>query len=134
MHFVDVADGAVAPTRCPAAGCVVDLREARPLRKITRMERRKDLRHGFRCVVTLRCLRSRRVLAGFKAEDVSASGLRVRSSAPHTLAPGDRLEVQLVGYASEAAGGEALVFATAGMVVRSEDHIAALRFDAPLSL
>jgi hypothetical protein len=97
------------------------------------MERRKDYRHLFRYRLSLRCARTKRVIADVATDDVSASGLSLRANHPHGLEVGDKCEVQLfarvVGQNSE----DTLVMATDAVVVRSDPVTAALRFEAPLT-
>jgi len=97
------------------------------------MERRRDPRHGFQYVLTLRCPRTRRLWADLVTRDVSASGIRVRADAPHGLRAGDLLEVQLVGAVPAGDGGETLVMAADATVVRAGKRSAALRFETPLA-
>ena len=59
------------------------------------MERRRDYRHGFRYLLSLKCRKSLRVRNDLITEDVSASGLRLTSDSPHGLRPGDKMEIQL---------------------------------------
>jgi hypothetical protein len=97
------------------------------------MERRKDYRHAFRYRLSLRCARTKRVIADIATDDVSASGLSLSSSTPHGLLPGDRCEVQLFARVLGQNTEDTLVMATDAVVVRSDDVTAALRFEAPLS-
>ena len=97
------------------------------------MERRRDYRHGFRYMLSLKCRRSQRVRNDLITEDVSASGLRLTSDRPHGLRPGDRLEVQLFARVPGNGDAETLVMATDATVVRAEKRMAALRFEAPLA-
>ena len=96
------------------------------------MERRRDYRHGFRYLLSLKCRRTQRVRNDLITEDVSASGLRLRADHPHGLRPGDRLEVQLFARVPGDGEPETLVMATDATVVRAERRVAALRFEAPL--
>jgi hypothetical protein len=98
------------------------------------MERRRDYRQELEYALSLKCPRTRRVLDGLSTEDVSASGLRFRSGAPHGLSVGDRLELQLVArIPGRKPEDDRLVMATCAVVVRVEEHEGALRFEAPLA-
>jgi hypothetical protein len=97
------------------------------------MERRRDYRHGFRYLLSLKCRRTHRVRNDFITEDVSASGLRLSADGPHGLEPGDRMEVQLFARVPGNGDSETLVMATDATVVRAGKRMAALRFEAPLA-
>jgi len=97
------------------------------------MERRRDYRHAVRYRVSLRCARTKRVIADITTDDVSASGLMVSAHAPHGLEVGDRCEVQLFARVLGPGAEDTLVMATDAVVVRSDDVTAALRFEAPLA-
>jgi hypothetical protein len=97
------------------------------------MERRKDYRHAFRYRLSLRCARTKRVIADVTTEDVSASGLSLAAHSPHGLVVGDRCEVQLFARVLGPNSEDTLVMATDAVVVRSEETSAALRFEAPLA-
>lgn len=98
------------------------------------MERRRDYRHLFRYRLSLRCERTKRVIADVTTDDVSASGLSLSAFSPHGLAVGDRCEVQLFARVTGPNRSEdTLVMATDAVVVRSDPKSAALRFEAPLS-
>ena len=96
------------------------------------MERRKDYRHGFRYMVSLKCRRTQRLVHDINTEDVSASGLSFIADDPHGFHPGDRLEVQLFARIPNARGGDLMVMASDAVVVRAEGKTAALQFDGPL--
>jgi hypothetical protein len=96
------------------------------------MERRRDYRHGFRYLLSLKCRRTSRVRNDLITEDVSASGLRLVADRPHGLRPGDQLEIQLFARVPGHGESETLVMATHATVVRAEKRMAALRFEAPL--
>jgi hypothetical protein len=96
------------------------------------MERRRDYRHGFRYLLSVKCRRTLRVRNDLMTEDVSASGLRLAADTPHGLRPGDRIEVQLFARVPGNGDAETLVMATDATVVRTGKHMAALRFEAPL--
>ena len=97
------------------------------------MERRRDYRHGFRYLLSLKCRKSLRVRNDLITEDVSASGLRLTSDSPHGLRPGDKMEIQLFARVPGNGEAETLVMATDATVVRAEKRMAALRFEAPLA-
>ena len=97
------------------------------------MERRRDYRHAFRYRLSLRCARTKRVIADVSTEDVSASGLSLHATGPHGLLVGDRCEVQLFARVLGPNAEDTLVMATDAIVVRSDDTSAALRFEAPLA-
>jgi hypothetical protein len=97
------------------------------------MERRRDYRHGFRYLLSLKCRKSLRVRNDLITEDVSASGLRLTSDSPHGLRPGDKMEIQLFARVPGNGQAETLVMATDATVVRAEKRMAALRFEAPLA-
>jgi len=97
------------------------------------MERRRDYRHGFRYLLSLKCRKSLRVRNDLITEDVSASGLRLTSDSPHGLRPGDKMEIQLFASVPGNGDAETLVMATDATVVRAEKRMAALRFEAPLA-
>lgn len=97
------------------------------------MERRRDYRHGFRYLLSLKCRRTLRVRNDFITEDVSASGLRLSADGHHGLQPGDRMEVQLFARVPGNGDAETLVMATDATVVRAEKRMVALRFEAPLA-
>jgi len=97
------------------------------------MERRRDYRHGFRYLLSLKCRKSLRVRNDLITEDVSASGLRLTSDSPHGLRPGDKMEIQLFARVPGNGDAETLVMATDATVVRAEKRMAALRFEAPLA-
>ncbi|MHC4548149.1 MAG: PilZ domain-containing protein [Planctomycetota bacterium] len=96
------------------------------------MERRRDFRHGFRYMLSLKCRRTQRVMHDLVTKDVSASGLSLRADLPHGLEAGDRLEVQLFARVPTDDGTDTLVMATDAVVVRTGHRTAALRFEAPL--
>jgi hypothetical protein len=97
------------------------------------MERRRDFRHTFRYLLSLKCRRTLRVHNDFITEDVSASGLRLTADRPHGLRPGDRMEIQLFARVPGNGEAETLVMATDATVVRATRKTAALRFEAPLA-
>jgi len=97
------------------------------------MERRRDYRHGFRYLLSVKCRKSLRVRNDLITEDVSASGLRLTSDSPHGLRPGDKMEIQLFARVPGNGDAETLVMATDATVVRAEKRMAALRFEAPLA-
>jgi hypothetical protein len=97
------------------------------------MERRRDYRHAFRYRLSLRCDRTKRVIADVSTEDVSASGLSLHAHSPHGLVVGDRCEIQLFARVLGQKNEDTLVMATDAVVVRSDETSAALRFEAPLS-
>jgi len=97
------------------------------------MERRKDYRHAFRYRLSLRCARTKRVIADVTTEDVSASGLSLSAHVPHGLVTGDKCEVQLFARVLAPNSEDTLVMATDAVVVRSDEMTAALRFEAPLA-
>ena len=97
------------------------------------MERRRDYRHGFRYLLSVKCRKSLRVRNDLITEDVSASGLRLTSDSPHGLRPGDNMEIQLFARVPGNGDAETLVMATDATVVRAEKRMAALRFEAPLA-
>ena len=97
------------------------------------MERRRDYRHGFRYLLSLKCRKSLRVRNDLITEDVSASGLRLTSDSPHGLRPGDKMEIQLFARVPGNGDAETLVMATDATVIRAEKRMAALRFEAPLA-
>jgi hypothetical protein len=97
------------------------------------MERRKDYRHLFRYRLSLRCARTKRVIADVTTDDVSASGLSLSAHSPHGLVVGDKCEVQLFARVLGQNSEDTLVMATDAVVVRSDPVTAALRFEAPLA-
>lgn len=97
------------------------------------MERRKDYRHLFRYRLSLRCARTKRVIADVSTDDVSASGLLLSAQSPHGLVVGDKCEVQLFARVLGPNSDDTLVMATDAVVVRSDPVTAALRFEAPLT-
>ena len=98
------------------------------------MERRRDSRHGLRCLFSLRCGTTRRVWDGLETQDVSASGLRFVAHRPHGLHAGDRIEVRLhAPVGRPLAWTEVLVLATDAVVLRAGECEAALRFERPLA-
>ncbi|HEX5136844.1 MAG TPA: PilZ domain-containing protein [Planctomycetota bacterium] len=97
------------------------------------MERRRDYRHLFRYRLSLRCARTKRVIADVTTEDVSASGLSLSAHSPHGLRVGDKCEVQLFARVLGPHTEDTLVMATDAVVIRSDKATAALRFEAPLA-
>ena len=97
------------------------------------MERRRDYRHRVRYRVSVQCKRTNRVLTGLACENVSASGVRVVSDAPHGFSVGDRTEVQIVAEYPSHEGGDALVMATQATIVRASRVTASFAFAAPLA-
>lgn len=97
------------------------------------MERRRDYRHCARYRVSVQCKRTNRVLSDLACENVSASGLRIVSDAPHGFAVGDRTEIQIVAEYPSHEGGDTLVMATTATIVRADRISASFAFAAPLA-
>ena len=100
-----------------------------------RMERRRDYRHVLAYTVSLKCPHSRRVIDRAWTEDVSASGVRIRTEIPHEFQLGDQLELRLFAPISGAVAsfGDVLTLATDAVVTRCDVTTASMSFKAPFA-
>ena len=101
---------------------------------MARMERRRDYRHVLAYTVSLKCPHTRRIIDRAWTEDVSASGVRIRTEQPHELQRGDRLELRLFAPISGlvASFGDMITLATDAVVTRCDVTTASMLFQAPL--